>query len=417
MVLVAVAIVLAATAHLFAGAAPRSPEGKGVWIWNLWDVEGGDVDRIIARMDGAGVTWVAIKLGDSDSFWTRAGLTPEKIERFHNAGIEVYAWHFVYSTDQWNVAGVSEADVSIRILDIPGVDGLIINAEGAWEDRDSNGDYLPDLGKGQVAERYLQAIRAAHPDAFIAYATFARIDSHVWFPYLEFGRYSDAAMPLAFWATRPTSLENEMAVLREQWERWAGVWREHGFEDSVKPLMPVGQGYHHTTTQRSSDIAVEIYRFLQLTAADPAVSLFRYGEAEDINRKARGMTDEMWSAYAGIPPATPTATPAVAATPSATAPDATPSATPTPTASSTATETSTPTATATATATPRGIAGDASCDRVVNSIDAALVLQLSAGLLDSLPCKSNADVSGDARVDSRDAAVLLQFSAGLLDEL
>ncbi len=61
--------------------------------------------------------------------------------------------------------------------------------------------------------------------------------------------------------------------------------------------------------------------------------------------------------------------------------------------------------------------GDASCDGDVNSIDAALILQLNANLLGSIPCGEAADVNGDGASNSVDAALVLQFSAGLLGSL
>jgi hypothetical protein len=61
--------------------------------------------------------------------------------------------------------------------------------------------------------------------------------------------------------------------------------------------------------------------------------------------------------------------------------------------------------------------GDANCDETVNSIDAAIVLQVGAGLLSSAPCSEAADVNHNGSVDSIDAALILQFGAGLLDEL
>ena len=64
-----------------------------------------------------------------------------------------------------------------------------------------------------------------------------------------------------------------------------------------------------------------------------------------------------------------------------------------------------------------GMPGDANCSDETDAIDAALVLQLNAGLLDSLNCQQNADVNGDSRVDSIDAALILQYTAGLLDRL
>ena len=75
----------------------------------------------------------------------------------------------------------------------------------------------------------------------------------------------------------------------------------------------------------------------------------------------------------------------------------------------------TPTATRTATP-PGGLVGDVNCSSSVDSIDAALVLQLGAGLVNSLSCQQNADANGDGSINSIDAALILQFGAGLISQ-
>jgi alpha-tubulin suppressor-like RCC1 family protein len=114
------------------------------------------------------------------------------------------------------------------------------------------------------------------------------------------------------------------------------------------------------------------------------------------------------------PKSTPTVTttPTLSPTPSLTStPTTTPSNTPTPTS------TRTPTPTPTLTPTPQGTGpGDVNCLYGVDSIDALLLLQLVAALLDSLPCEGNGDINGGG-VDSIDALLILQYVTGLIDSL
>ena len=70
---------------------------------------------------------------------------------------------------------------------------------------------------------------------------------------------------------------------------------------------------------------------------------------------------------------------------------------------------------ATPTPTPVRNYGDANKDGSINPIDAALVLQHSAGLLPSI--NQNADANANGQVNAIDATLILQYVAGLLDSL
>ncbi len=68
----------------------------------------------------------------------------------------------------------------------------------------------------------------------------------------------------------------------------------------------------------------------------------------------------------------------------------------------------------TPTPTPQGLLGDANCNGTVDSIDASLVLQYTAGLIQTLACLQLADVNHDGSVNSIDASLILQYTAGLI---
>jgi Tol biopolymer transport system component len=76
-----------------------------------------------------------------------------------------------------------------------------------------------------------------------------------------------------------------------------------------------------------------------------------------------------------------------------------------------------PTPTSTPTQPPPGPFGDVDCGGTVNSIDAALILQLAAGLTGELTCQENGDVNEDGAINAIDAALVLQYGAGLIDTL
>ena len=56
-------------------------------------------------------------------------------------------------------------------------------------------------------------------------------------------------------------------------------------------------------------------------------------------------------------------------------------------------------------------------DGDVNSVDAALILQLEADLINSVRNAPSGDVNDDGELNSVDAALILQFEAGLIDDL
>ena len=262
---------------------PTPVYGKGIWIWKRWKVENGDVSEIIEKVKSSNVNWVAIKCGDGRYFWPagdKLTFTSKEVDQFHNAGIKVLGWQFVYGEYGAGAEGtggspLEEAEVANKILDIGGIDGLIIDAEGDYE------------GKADKAEEYLKAIRKEHPNSFIAYSTFGNPRSHKQFPYREFGKYCNAAMPQAYWIdwkTTPTGAINKMG---EQWNELYSKWKDEGHDDAIKPIVPMGQSSDEIGTKFASGSEITEFCNAVCLKGYGGVSLFRYGT----------MTDETWNAY------------------------------------------------------------------------------------------------------------------------
>lgn len=233
--------------------------GRGVWIWLIRQAEYGNVEQIIERARSAGLRWVTIKGGDGVHSW--AQLTGETVNRIRAAGLQVLGWVYAYGQDT-----VREAAVARNILSL-GCDGLIIDAEAEYE------------GRPLEAESYMRAIREAYPRAFIAYSSFPLISRHPTFPYIEFGRYCNASMPQCYWKLIGFTPEEMMTRAAGEWSEWSRRAHASGYGNSVKPLIPVGQGFNVGPD--------EIRRFLGASAEHRGVSLWSWSH----------MNQEVWDAY------------------------------------------------------------------------------------------------------------------------
>ena len=166
-------------------------------------------------------------------------------------------------------------------------------------------------------------------------------------------------------------------------------------EDPPAGLCPPGQAGVHTLCDNDSDGQID---------EDPGcIPLFN---AAGLSLKAGVCLRE--ATITLVDPATITPIPSPTLAPTATRTPRPPTSTPT------LTRTPTPMVTPTATAV---LTGDANCNGHVDSIDSALILQMVAGLIGSLPCGPAADANRDGHVNAIDSALILQFVAGLVDSL
>jgi Secretion system C-terminal sorting domain len=264
-------------------------KGKGMYLWQLWNANGGgkNLDPIINKLRNIGTAWLVIKIGDGDSYynspghylydWAAAnyGNMDSVIAIFHSNGIKLLAYQYVYVVPHEYGNSATETDVANSILDVKGIDGLIIDAETEFDTSET---------REAAAQAYCDSIRAHHPGAFIGLTSFARVDGHNTFPWRTFLNNVDVNMPQAYWAARPTTVENELSLMNSQFTYWINEWVGMGDSAVDKPIMPLGQGEKFNDIKNSNDVEqgdiADFCRLCQSTYNYPGVSLWEYNQID-----------------------------------------------------------------------------------------------------------------------------------------
>lgn len=253
-------------------------QGKGMWIWKLWTANSGNLSAVIDKVKSVGVTWVVIKMADSDSYYNKSGQSlytwastyggmDSVVSTFHANGIKLLGYQYVYGIPHWSV-GVSEADVANMILSVKGIDGLVIDAEIQYDTLST---------RTTTAQSYLDSIKAHYPNSYVALTAWARVALHATFPWVTFLSGVDVNMPQTYWAARPVTPTIELSRMSSDFVWSTTTWVNQGYPAAAKPIMPLGQAEYFGY---SNDVqAGEISTFCTLsqgTYSYPGVSLWEY---------------------------------------------------------------------------------------------------------------------------------------------
>jgi hypothetical protein len=144
----------------------------------------------------------------------------------------------------------TETDRAKDVLNIPGIDGLVIDAELEYEydqllyrRRVGSGTLLP---AASAATLYCQGILDVHKNAVLAYSPIWNPIVHSGFPYTTFNTYTAAVMPQAYASAYAppddTLLQHvgpaEMiAKMDAAWTTAQSIWINLG--QAVVPIVPV----------------------------------------------------------------------------------------------------------------------------------------------------------------------------------
>jgi hypothetical protein len=281
---IAISLLSAAVGQRCSAQDSLSIGGKGIYLWQLWSAHGGghNLDSIVARLHGTGIRWMVIKMADGDSYYNSPnhslynwvvpnyGSMDSVIAFLHANGIKLLGYQYVYGVPHHWGNPVSETDVANMILNVQGIDGLVIDAEIQY-------DTLTN--RAAVAKAYCDSIRAHHPQSFVALTAWARISVHATFPWTSFLDQVDVNMPQTYWAARPTTPQNELNLMNSQFTSYTNIWVGQGDSAAAKPIMPIGQGeyFGYSNDVSQGDIA-SFCALCRDTYHYPGVSLWEYNQ-------------------------------------------------------------------------------------------------------------------------------------------
>jgi len=200
-------------------------KGKGFFIWNIYNCEGGNPTAIANKAVAAGLSHVLIKIADGNypvnlHPQTKVDQAPGVVEALKARKIQAWGWHYVYGYDP-----LGEARIAIKRIQQLNLDGYVIDAEGEYK----------EPGRDTAARRFMNELRRRLPDGFpIALSSFRFPSYHPQLPWKAFLEQCDYNMPQVYWekAHNPA----------KQLERCV---RELTAIQPSRPVIPTGPTYKH----------------------------------------------------------------------------------------------------------------------------------------------------------------------------
>ena len=253
-----------------------SLSGLGIWIWQLAACEHGKVADIVAKAKRCGVTWVAVKAGESRS---NGQVTRKLVDAFRAEGIECAAWWYsLPSTTYAQIALVRD------LVNNQGVRHLICDAEIEWESQhDADGNVVAHDWRATARDFASKLRQAVGPDTYLADAPWPIVSAHPGWPWKEFGAVLDARMDQCYWMLAKQPFGHFAARADSNWGALA----------DGPPRCPIGCMVDYAGREHAP--VADLDDFLEHYAAAPARSLWSWqhlspAEWETLERRAAAST-------------------------------------------------------------------------------------------------------------------------------
>ncbi|HLB46452.1 MAG TPA: nuclear transport factor 2 family protein [Anaerolineales bacterium] len=199
-------------------------QGKGFYIWQIKNCEGGNSEAIAARAQAANLTHLLLKIADTtfafgyDRF--NNDITAPLADALRNRGIQIWGWHYVKGNDPGG-----EARIAVQRTQQLRLDGYVIDAEVEYK--------AP--GKAAAARTFMNELRAGLPNLPVGLSSFRYPSFHKEVPWREFLERCDFNMPQVYWeqAHNPDV----------QLARSVSEFTDTSLVGFVRPVVPTGSAY------------------------------------------------------------------------------------------------------------------------------------------------------------------------------
>ncbi len=189
--------------------------GKQLWIWEVSQSLGGDIESIVSLGKDLGLSGFLVKAHDGGAVWPQF---QQVLGPLKQAGFLVGAWGYVYSSDI-----VAEARAAQTVIEA-GADWYVFDGESSFN------------GAGAAADQLGGMVRKKNPNLTIGYAPFALPHDHPSFPYAEFSQYCNVCLPQVYWS--------EFGIGAAE----AVTESVHQLAGFGLPIAPIGQAYGSATS-------------------------------------------------------------------------------------------------------------------------------------------------------------------------
>lgn len=233
------------------------PQGKGVFVWQVKQVAGGDPAAIVGLAKAARLTHVLIKVADGKfnfNITNGKDMVPGLVAALRSQGIQAWGWQYIYGGDP-----IGEAKKGIERVKQFALDGFVVNAEK---------EFKAD-GMDKVAKKYMEELRKGLPNHSIGLSTYRYPVVHYQFPFKTFLNYCHFSMPQVYWINSV----NPGQQLRRSVSEFLAL-------KPNQPIVPTGSAFTYATWSATSQQLIAFFdtaRELKL----PGANIWEMATAQD----------------------------------------------------------------------------------------------------------------------------------------